>query len=169
MVVQNRCNTMVGIYLTACLPLRYADRRMARMVGGLEGRRAGQEDGGGIDVELGSRIWMGTDGSEAEKMDGSSPACHPSMPQAEVDLELERYGAASRYEATEEAEVEDASGGGRMPLGGQQRGGGVVYSPAARMQGAAVLGYLLAEGLADAANVSCGELEVIEQVNETDE
>ena len=37
------------------------------------------------------------------------------------------------------------------------------------LQGAAVLGYLLAEGLADAANVSCGELEVIEQVNETDE
>ena len=37
------------------------------------------------------------------------------------------------------------------------------------LQGAAVLGYLLAEGLADAANVSCGELEIIEQVDETDE
>ena len=37
------------------------------------------------------------------------------------------------------------------------------------LQGAAVLGYLLAEGLADAANVSCGELEIIEQVDETNE
>lgn len=37
------------------------------------------------------------------------------------------------------------------------------------LQGAAVIGYLLAEGLADAANVSCGELEIIEQVDETDE
>ena len=37
------------------------------------------------------------------------------------------------------------------------------------LQGAAVLGYLLAEGLADAANVSCGELEVIEHIDETDE
>ena len=37
------------------------------------------------------------------------------------------------------------------------------------LQGAAVLGYLLAEGLADAANVSCGELEIIEQVDEINE
>lgn len=36
------------------------------------------------------------------------------------------------------------------------------------LQGAAVLGYLLAEGLADAANVSCGELEVIENIDEID-
>ena len=36
------------------------------------------------------------------------------------------------------------------------------------LQGAAVLGYLLAEGLADAANASCGELEVIENIDEID-
>ena len=37
------------------------------------------------------------------------------------------------------------------------------------LQGAPVIGYLIAEGLADAANVSCGELEIIEQVDETNE
>ena len=37
------------------------------------------------------------------------------------------------------------------------------------LQGAAVLGYLIAEGLADSANASCGELTLVEEIKETDE